>query len=81
MISCDQFIAEFGDFLDGDVASDIRRQLEDHLAHCRTCWVMVDTTRKTLRIITDSSSFDLPEALSEPIVAKVMGRVRNDPHG
>ena len=79
MISCDQFMAEFGDYLDGDVAADIRRQLEEHLSHCRTCWVMYDSTRKTLRIVTDSSSFDLPETLSEPIVAKVMAKVRREP--
>lgn len=79
MISCDQFMAEFGDYLDGDVAADIRRRLEEHLSHCRACWVMYDSTRKTLRIVTDSSSFELTETLSEPIVAKVMAKVRGKP--
>jgi hypothetical protein len=74
-------MAEFGDYLEGDVAADFRRQLEEHLSHCRTCWVMVDSTRKTLQIVTDSSSFDLPETLSEPIVAKVMAKVRGERGG
>ncbi len=80
MISCDQFMAEFGDYLDGEVAADIRRQLEEHLSQCRTCWVMYDSTRKTIRIVTDSSSFDLPETVSEPIVSRVMAKVRGEPH-
>ena len=79
MISCDQFMAEFGDYLDGDTGAEIRRHLEEHLSHCRACWVMYDATRKTLQIVTDSASFDLPETLSEPIVAKVMAKVRGEP--
>lgn len=78
MISCDQFMAEFGDYLEGDIAAEVRQQLEEHLSHCRACWVMYDSTRKTLRIVTDSSSFDLPETLSEPILAKVMAKVRGE---
>lgn len=78
MITCDQFMAEFGDYLDGEVSSDVRRQLEEHLSHCRICWVMYDSTRKTLRVVTDSSSFDFPETLSEPIVSKVMAKVRGE---
>ena len=38
---------------------------------------MYDSTRKTLRIVTDSGSFDLPETLSEPLVASVMAKVRD----
>ena len=79
MISCDRFMAEFGNYLDGEVGAEVRRQLEDHLSHCRTCWVMYDSTRKTLRVVADSSSFDLPETFSEQIVVKVMAKVRGEP--
>ena len=39
---------------------------------------MYDSTRKTLRIVTDSSSFDLSDALTEPLVAQVMAKVRGE---
>ncbi len=76
MISCQDFITELGSLLDEDVAAEIREQLEAHLAHCKTCQVLYDSTRKTLRIVTDSGSFEYPEPISEPLVTKIMDRIR-----
>jgi hypothetical protein len=76
MISCQDFINELGDLLDNGVAAEIREQLEAHLAHCKTCQVLYDSTRKTLRVITDSGSFEYPEPITEDLVEKVMARIR-----
>ncbi len=77
MITCQDFITELGNLLDNDVAAEIREQLEAHLAHCNTCQVLYDSTRKTLRIVTDSGSFEYPEPISEPLVNKIMDRIRS----
>lgn len=77
MISCHDFITELGSLLDNDVATEIRTQLESHLAHCNTCRVLYDSTRKTLSIVTDSGSFEYPEPIAEPLVSKIMERVRS----
>jgi len=77
MISCQDFITELGNLLDDEVASEIRAQLEAHLAHCNTCQVLYDSTRKTLRIVTESGSFEYPEPIAEPLVTKVMERLRS----
>jgi hypothetical protein len=45
MITCDEFMAEFGDYLEGDVTGEVRQQLEGHLAQWRTCQVVYDSTR------------------------------------
>ena len=76
MISCADFIAEIGNYLEGDVAVSVRAQLEHHLSHCQTCTVLVDSTRKTLKIVTDSGTFDLPEASFRPIAQKIMEHLR-----
>lgn len=76
MISCKDFITELGNLLDEDVAGDIRERLEAHLAHCNTCQVLFDSTRKTLHIVTESGSFEYPKPIAEPLVAKVMDRIR-----
>lgn len=77
MISCQDFITELGNLLDDEVAGEIRAQLEAHLAHCSTCQVLYDSTRKTLRIVTESGSFEYPEPIAEPLVTKVMDRIRS----
>ena len=76
MISCRDFISELGNLLDDDLASEIREQLEAHLSHCNTCQVLYDSTRQTLRIVTESGSFEFPEPIAEPLVSKVMARIR-----
>jgi hypothetical protein len=77
MISCKDFIGELGNLLDDELASEIREQLETHLAHCNTCQVLFDSTRKTLRIVTESGSFEYPEPIADPLVTKVMDRIRS----
>ena len=76
MISCKDFISELGNLLDEEIASEIREQLELHLTHCNTCQVLYDSTRQTLRIVTESGSFEYPEPIAEPLVSKVMDRIR-----
>ena len=41
MLNCDDFLAEFGDLLEGKLKLELRRQLEAHLAHCQTCQVIL----------------------------------------
>jgi hypothetical protein len=77
MISCQDFISELVNLFDNDLAAEIREELEAHLAHCTTCQVLYDSTRKTLRIVTESGSFEYPEPIAEPLVNKIMERVRS----
>ena len=77
MINCTDFMAEIGNYLESDVASEIRAQIEGHLAHCQTCQIVYDSARKTVKVLTDCGSFDLPDAASRPIAESVMARIRN----
>jgi anti-sigma factor RsiW len=76
VFSCDEFLAELGNYADGEVTAELRRQLELHLSACRTCQVIYDSMSKTLRIVTESGSFDLPESLSEAMVTNIMRQIR-----
>ena len=75
MFSCEDVRAALSDYVDGDVSPDLRRELERHLSECRTCQVLYDTTRKTLQIVTNAGSFEVPEAASERLVTKIMSRL------
>ncbi len=77
MLSCADFLAEFGDYLENVADPDLRARLEDHLRECKTCQVIVDSTKKTIRIVTDSDSFTVPAENVESIVKDVMARIRN----
>jgi hypothetical protein len=76
MLSCAEFLAEFGDYLDNVADPALRGHLEEHLHECKTCRVILDSTRKTIQIVTDSQSFTLPAGDVDSIVQQVMARVR-----
>jgi anti-sigma factor RsiW len=78
LITCADFMTELGNYVDGEVAEKVRLELEQHLSHCRTCTVLVDSTRKTMKIVTENGSFDLPEATFRPIVEQIMTRIRDN---
>lgn len=50
MPTCKDFLNELSDYLDGTIAEDVRKQLDGHITECPNCWVIVDTTKKTLKI-------------------------------
>ena len=77
MITCDEFFAEFGDYLESRVPPEVRQELELHLSQCRACHVLYDSTRKTVKIVTDSSSFELPKDVADSITDRVMAKIRN----
>lgn len=76
MLTCAEFLAEFGDYVEDAASPEVRAKLEEHLHECKSCQVIVDSTRKTIRIVTDSASFTLPADKVEPIVKDVMARIR-----
>ena len=78
MITCEEFFAEFANYLENQVSPEVRQELELHLSHCRACHVLYDTSRKTVKIVTESSSFELPQSVSDPIIERVMARLRKD---
>jgi len=77
MLSCAEFLAEFGDYVEGAASPEVWARLEEHVHECKTCQVIVDTTRKTIRFVTDCDSFTLTPDQVEPIVKDVMSRIRD----
>jgi hypothetical protein len=78
MITCEEFFAEFADYLENQVSPEVRQELELHLSQCRACHVLYDTSHKTVKIVTESSSFELPQSVSDPIIERVMAKLRKD---
>jgi hypothetical protein len=78
MITCDEFFAEFGDYLENRLSSEVREELDLHLSQCRACHVLYDSTCQTVKIITDSGSFELPQNVSGSIIDRVMAKLRAD---
>ena len=78
MITCDEFFAEFADYLENQVSPEVREELELHLSQCRACYVLYDSSRKTIKIVSESNSFELPQKVFDPIIDRVMSKLRTE---
>ena len=76
MITCEEFFSEFADYLENQVSPEVRQELELHLSQCRACHVLYDSTLKTVKIVSESNSFELPEKVFDPIIDRVIAKLR-----
>ena len=79
MMTCEEFFAEFGDYLENRVSPELRMELEQHRRHCRECDVLYDSTFKAIKIVTESNSFELPQNISAQIIERVMAKLKSGP--
>jgi anti-sigma factor RsiW len=69
---------ELSDYLDESLDAEVRAKLESHITECPNCWVIADTTRKTIQIYKGTERQPIPadvesrlmQALEKKIAAK-----------
>jgi anti-sigma factor RsiW len=71
-VKCTEFLKELTNYLDGVLDDRTKSDLEDHLAWCHNCYVVCDTTRKTIEIYRDSELYPLPEDLRGRLRSAIM---------
>ena len=60
MLTCKDFLSELSDYLDECVDAEVRAKLEQHIAECPNCWVIADTTRRTIQIYKGMEPHPIP---------------------
>jgi len=60
---------ELSDYLDESVDAEIRAKIEKHISECPNCWVIADTTRKTIRIYKGMDPQPLPLDVESRLMA------------
>ncbi len=71
MLACKQVLAELSNYLDDDLSPELKHLLEEHLAKCHRCSLVYDTTRKTLRIVTEVGPYEIPLEVSARLHARL----------
>jgi anti-sigma factor RsiW len=77
-LNCQGLIAELTEYLDGDLGAGIRVELEQHLAKCENCRIVVNTTRKTIEIFCNSEPAPLPEDVRERLHDALVKRLEHN---
>ncbi len=52
---CHKILTQLNDYADGELSEQFCRELEEHLAHCDNCSIVLDTLRKTIYLVRNLS--------------------------
>ena len=73
-MKCSEFLNELTNYLDSALDQRTKAELEDHLAWCHNCYVVCDTTRKTIEIYRNQELYELPEDLRGRLQSAIMNK-------
>ena len=72
-MKCSEFLHELTNYLDGVLDEPTKVELENHLSWCHNCYVVCDTTKKTIEIYRDSlSSMNCPMIFARRLRSAIM---------
>jgi len=67
--TCQELIARLASFLDGELDPALCEKVEQHLATCPYCRIVVDTTKKTVALYHDAPRETLPADVRQHLIA------------
>ena len=68
MLTCKDFLNELSEYLDESTDRELRAKLEQHIAECPNCWVIADTTRKTIQVFKGYDTYPIPKDVEERLM-------------
>ena len=69
MLTCKQFLEELTDYLDEKTDPELRKKLEQHISDCPNCWVICDTTKKTIQIYKGMDPISIAPDIHDRLMA------------
>ena len=69
MLTCKDFLQELGEYLDETVDAELKAHLEAHVTQCPNCWVIFDTTKKTLQVYKGVQPQVIPQDVHDRLMA------------
>ncbi len=76
-MTCSDFLKELTDYLDDTLDASTRAELEDHLHWCHNCYVICNTTKKTIEIYRDSRLYTLPDDLRSRLETAIVSKCKS----
>jgi len=59
-LDCKHIWRELSNYLEGDISDEVRRDVEAHVAQCRHCAALLDSTHNVLVLVADERQMELP---------------------
>ena len=63
--NCQHLLGQLSDYLDGEASAQVCHEIEQHLANCDDCRVVVDTLGKTIQLYEKLPQPELPNNIRQ----------------
>jgi anti-sigma factor RsiW len=68
LLTCKDFLNELSDYLEDSGDAELRAKLEQHITECPNCWVIADTTRRTIQIYKGMDPYPMPADVEDRLM-------------
>jgi anti-sigma factor (TIGR02949 family) len=68
LLTCKEFLQELNEFLDETADQELRARLHAHVTECPNCFVIFDTTQKTLRVYKGVEPQQIPDDVHQRLM-------------
>jgi len=68
-MKCDELLSAINEYLDGETQSALCEILQEHLADCHSCRLVIDNIRQTITLYRAGEEMSLPPGLHERLCA------------
>lgn len=68
MLTCKEFLQELSDYLDESIDAELRAKLEKHVTECPNCWVICDTSKKTIKVYKGMDAQAVPAEVQDRLM-------------
>jgi len=68
LLTCKEFLSELSEFLDDETDAHIKAKLERHITECPNCWVICDSTKKTIQVYKGMEACTIPPAVHARLI-------------
>jgi anti-sigma factor (TIGR02949 family) len=75
LLTCKDFLNELGEYLDESVDPDIRARLHEHVTECPNCWVILDTTQKTIKVYKGLEPQTIPQDIHSRLMSALNRKI------
>jgi anti-sigma factor RsiW len=65
---CAELEAYLSEYIDGEAKESICRTIEEHLASCDNCRIVIDTIRKTIALYHSAPSEPVPNSVHDRLI-------------
>jgi anti-sigma factor RsiW len=79
LLTCKDFLNELSEFLDDTLDPTVRAALNKHVEECPNCWVIMDTTQRTIKVYKGLEPQTIPTDIHTRLMAALQKKMAASP--